>query len=475
MDPERPIEKLLRQAAQARRAEAGPPQELHPANRRMLQSEVARKYASAAPPEKRSFFELFMPRIAWAFAVFVGLGLAASLMVPREGPRQSEMILAKNDRLGTVKEAAPPAPATAKSVAPAETSSVARADLAQAERDKDTMNREGRRTEPQNRPLAFNESAAEPKPAPGAAGAPAEAKQKKEIASAYSATSPPQTTPAQTPVASEEMLQRRYGLATRTQAVPASGEPVAPQPALTAASPATASVAGSSVMKLSDEREKAELALKTGPSNQILTWSSSAAESSNTNSLDLAKRSPAPVARVTQKFVNAETANKITDFADQSNTTKPILAAFELQQTGREVRIVDSDGSVYTGTFQLPEIFTYLHSAAAEKPVVTRSLQDSERQSGLNGAPADSKLLTELRYFFGVTGTNQSLKQRVTFTGEVLTPTNALSQLGSAGTLNGARFAPPELNPLPLGDSRITGKAVIGGNREIQVNAVPPH
>src|SRR5215831_5546206 len=123
MDPERPIEKLLRQAAQARRAEAGPPQELHPANRRMLQSEVARKYASAAPPAKRSFFELFMPRLAWAAAVIVGLGLAAALMLPRESPRQSEMLLAKNDRLGTVNEALPPAPATAKSVAPSETSS----------------------------------------------------------------------------------------------------------------------------------------------------------------------------------------------------------------------------------------------------------------------------------------------------------------------------------------------------------------
>src|SRR5947199_2284 len=100
MDPERPIEKLLRQAAQARRAQAGAPQDLHPANRRMLQSEVARKYASAAP-ERRSFFELFMPRLAWGAAVIVGLGLAASLMLPRQAEPQREMFFAKNDRAST--------------------------------------------------------------------------------------------------------------------------------------------------------------------------------------------------------------------------------------------------------------------------------------------------------------------------------------------------------------------------------------
>src|SRR5689334_3575328 len=98
MDPERPIEKLLRQAAQARRAQGGAPQELHPATRRMLQGEVARKFGSgnadtragAPPPERRSFFDLFMPRLAWGTAAIVGLGLAASMMLPRNNPARQE-------------------------------------------------------------------------------------------------------------------------------------------------------------------------------------------------------------------------------------------------------------------------------------------------------------------------------------------------------------------------------------------------
>jgi len=151
MEPERPIEKLLRQAAQARRAQAGAPQELHPANRRMLQGEVARKFGSSAPAaEKRSFLDLFMPRLAWGAALVVGLGLAASLMLPRNNPTRQEMFFAKNDRVAVVaadNEAkarlAVPAERPAPAGARPDSSALADADslrVAKAERDKDSLN-----------------------------------------------------------------------------------------------------------------------------------------------------------------------------------------------------------------------------------------------------------------------------------------------------------------------------------------------
>src|SRR5215475_7767272 len=145
MDPERPIEKLLRQAAQSRRAQAGT-QELHPANRRLLQSEVARRLASNAP-EKRSFFELFIPRLAWTAALVVGLALAASLMLPRQNVKQSEIFLAKNDRVPAPKasDEFPAAAAKASAPTPIEAPALVRSDIAQAERDKDAINLEQRR------------------------------------------------------------------------------------------------------------------------------------------------------------------------------------------------------------------------------------------------------------------------------------------------------------------------------------------
>ena len=72
-----------------------------------LQGEVARKFASGKAdggpaPERRSLFDLLMPRLAWGAAVVVGLGLAASLMLPRNKSAQQEMYFAKNDRVAVV-------------------------------------------------------------------------------------------------------------------------------------------------------------------------------------------------------------------------------------------------------------------------------------------------------------------------------------------------------------------------------------
>ena len=56
MEPERPIEKLLRVFAKKRRDQAGHPLEMHPATRRLLQSEVARR--ASKEPEPSVFAQL---------------------------------------------------------------------------------------------------------------------------------------------------------------------------------------------------------------------------------------------------------------------------------------------------------------------------------------------------------------------------------------------------------------------------------
>jgi hypothetical protein len=460
MDPERPIEKLLRQAAETRRAQAGGSQELHPANRRVLQNEVARKFAPAtANPKRRSFFELLMPRLGWAAAVIVGLGLAASLMLPRQNRPQTEMFFAKNDRMAAPAISRPESAlketlssAAAKPSAPSESPAPGRADVAKSERDKDASNFQ-LRTESQRRQLALNEPAP---PAASAAGAVPEEKQKKELAgNALSAAPPPQT-----PVGEENL--RRYGFA-----------PAESRSAGSAGHAVTGSVAANSTMRLSDENSKARMAYSTAPTTAVPTFPPVAMQQNSTVSADIAKRSPAPIARVTQQFVQATSLNKNAEFTEQSSTAKPILASFKLEQVGREVRITDSDGSVYSGNFQQPETFTYLDSAAAQKAAATNSLEipSAEHKSALS----DSKLQIDMSYPFKVSGTNQSLNQIVTFTGQVLAPTNALSVLGPAGTLNGNRIAPPELNPLPLQNSRISGRVLIGTDKAIEVNAIPSH
>ena len=485
MDPERPIEKLLRQAAEARRVQAGSP-ELHAVNRRMLQGEIARKFASAAP-QKRSFFELFMPRIAWSAAMLIGLGLATSLMLPRHAEQPKEMFFAKNDRASApdlMKERLPSGAAAEKPSAPLQTPAVAAADqsarmtdavgapVAQAERDKDSFSFEARKTEPEKKQLALNEPAAAP-PATMSGGSLATVKQKEELASrALRAAVPPKSA-----MPSEEMTRRQYGSAAPTQPAPSSA---AAAGANAYGGETRPGVAGADQPNSTLASARAELAKAATSTSSFVASQTNAAAFAN-----VARRSPAPLAQVAQQFVRADALARNIELADKSATAKPILASFELRQIGRQVRIVDSDGSIYTGNFELPKTFDFLDSETQQKGDGTSVLKSaaspanrvapSENAVERHGALDDAKLQADLSYAFTVTGTNQTLNQLVTFTGQILTPTNVLSVLGPAGTLNGNRAAPPELNPLPLGNSRVSGKALIGTNREIEVNAVPAH
>jgi|ERR1051326_1855 hypothetical protein len=477
MDPERPIEMLLRKAAEARRAQAGAPQELHPANRRMLQSEVARKFAAGAP-QKRSFLDsliFFMPRLAWGAVVLVGLGLAASLMLPRQNERPQEMFFAKNGRAPSVQTANEAKQATAvasKLNAQSEAPALGRADdlghsvtmttnmdLAQLDREKDSLSGERRKGETQKEQskLALNPPASEPA---AISGSLALAKQKEEVVNAPTAATPP---PA-TPVPQENMLRRSYGLAAPAQA-----------PSSSAVSTVSAGLAASTPAQSRDESAKTELAYKSLP--QETTATARALQLKTATVADDVKRRPAPIARVSQQYVQFDLAKKNPELelADKVPVAKPILASFELQQVGREIRIVDSDGSIYSGSFLSPQTFSYQDSGSAQQSAAAGSRQVTERQTEHKNAFYDSRLQLNLTYGFRVAGTNQSRNQMVIFTGQILAPTNDVTLSDESATVNGNRVAPPELSPLPLLNSRISGKVVIGTNKEVEVNAIPAH
>ena len=94
IEPERPIEKLLRACGQKRRDEAGAPFALHPATRRLLQDEVSRRYAPAKsrPDLFSRVFQQYWPRLAWGFAVIaVGVALGA-IFLPHLNRRQETLL-----------------------------------------------------------------------------------------------------------------------------------------------------------------------------------------------------------------------------------------------------------------------------------------------------------------------------------------------------------------------------------------------
>src|SRR6266404_235800 len=107
MEPERPIENLLRAWAKKRRDDAGAPLEMHPATRRLLQGEVARRFAKE-PRQPRSFSQALA-------------GVLAAIVLPTLRGTKKTATFASNERgmLARNEEAvSAPSPAGGPAAAP---------------------------------------------------------------------------------------------------------------------------------------------------------------------------------------------------------------------------------------------------------------------------------------------------------------------------------------------------------------------
>jgi hypothetical protein len=146
----------------------------------------------------------------------------------------------------------------------------------------------------------------------------------------------------------------------------------------------------------------------------------------------------------------------------------PVLVSFRLEQNGSKLRVVDADGSVYTGAVQLAE------EATPPAAVVAASPKNRAAAAPPANAAAESSVQN---YFFRVAGTNRNLNQNVVFSGNLIPLTNTPFPPSNAGAIGGAlrtgRRAPVAPEPSIFSNSRISGRAVIGTDKEIEVNATP--
>src|SRR2546425_12739064 len=99
MEPERPIEKVLRASASKRREETGAPFELQPATRRLLQGEVARRFGKESRPPRSlpEFFAGLWPKAVWGFAVLAMVGIMGAILIPVLNKPSKTTTLARND------------------------------------------------------------------------------------------------------------------------------------------------------------------------------------------------------------------------------------------------------------------------------------------------------------------------------------------------------------------------------------------
>jgi hypothetical protein len=535
-EPERPIEKLLREAARKRRDEAGAPFELHPVNRRLLQGEVARNIARPQR-ERRSFANALAqlwPRLAGGIALLAVLGLTVWVLLPVPGNNKPEASLARNlsgqkdmPAKGPLPLAAPAPATTAPQPAPrvkTESPMLAYADKAQPS----PANPPGQvaltvspASESSAVTLLQSQDAAKlaPATAPSLAGQQADAKPQL-VASAG--------TSAQTPAGvANGVSEPRFALAG--QLAPATSMPAAPAaPSTVALTPPPANLAladepAKPAGGLSQQSVAAPAAVAERPaqltsdkSDQPGTSYRSLAAVAPANrrsqspiaadSLSKAAAEPSQQARaltVAQRFVQIASEAKAKDRqADGGAAAHPVLASFQVEQAGTVLRIVDGDGSVYTGSLQLAKAAQRLRAAKAENPapaLATRAPAGAlEQEAALS---LDSDRLAEQVYSFRVAGTNHSLQKKVVFTGNLLTATGLILSLPGATNLTvggvlvsgdrrealsyganklntGSAFGGFQNTPAPQGfqpllNSRIFGKLVIGSAKAVEINALP--
>jgi hypothetical protein len=475
-EPERPIENLLRAAANKRREEAGPPLELHPATRRLLQGEVARQYAAkkarrhvpdatGASAEEPGSNGRFWLRFAVGIAVVAIAGLLAALWTMH--PNRNEIVFAKND-LATApqpakmsREEKESAPRPAAAYLPQQPPGQVAATMGPAVvPEKPEPQAEAGRVAIASVDRLIGQPAktkAQPGPAALDLSQPPSNIAKNEVAASGGTISQP-ATPA------PDAFARRYGLNASAAPLPAppAAPPVSGSLSFNRTEPAATAVFSNQVAQSYAVQEST---LKSLDAPSLAKASSSAGPKDALKLAAAVSNQPQNTA-LGQQFIRLE-SNPKTVLSDNAGVGKPILDSFHVEQSSDEFRIIDSDGSVYTGSLQGPVApgrapgtsaagaVRSLGAARAPGPQAERIRTDATK-------PAQPAVPS---YFFRVTGMNHTRNQNVIFTGKLD------GWPAGTGRLQTAVSQPQ--STAELRNARISGTAVVGTNKPIRIEAVP--
>jgi hypothetical protein len=446
MEPERRIEKLLRAFAKKRREQAGDPIQLHSARRQQLQKEIARR---SEPTGSGGWFSSFFPglRPRLVFAVcFIALAMAALILWPSLSHRKPGPSLASANyprtELAQAKKTPPPAtPPPVSAVAPPTVAA-----------DKDVI---------QNKPPSISETRALKQEQSLVAGEnrtaavlPEEkSRQADDITNgaaqfdAFTGVSVASAAPSNNETLA---FKSNGGVGGGAGAVGAMSKNTAGQSLPQSTAPTGATFAAN----IHSEKN-----LKTQAATAAPPPASAAFFDQRKN--EIAAAEPA----VSRLFLN-RLDSPVTRQRPIDSLTTPasVLTSFRVEQTGNAMRIIDADGSVYTGAVQV-----------AQQESVARAVPPKNAPSAAPMAKIAGRPQAGQNYSFQVAGTNRNLQQNVVFSGNVIPLTNGqLATDGAAsGGIAGARRASQLPAELLLSNSRISGKAVIGNQKEIEVNATP--
>ena len=466
-EPQRDIEKDLLAYKLRRGEQLGAPLELHPATRKMLQGEAAR--AASRPlltseeaaknfvrsfvmsHQQPSFFARYRQRIIWGGAMCACLTLV--LAVLRNDPR-----LASTPSQVSDPQTAKPQATVAATKQQTEGESLARTKQPAPAADK-------------------VQELAKTSTAPVASPPPANPR------GAAAASAPPLVRDLDRKLVEKKEAFQPTQIAKALKAVQVAD-----------ALSATEDKKSGEVMKLKrsagDELLRANLAAAAGASGGAGIPPASAPSTASAAQLFGANSAP-EASQVRQQFLQLDNQARY-----RKNFNSPpmpqVMQDFAFERTGDRVRIVDADGSTYEGTVMRAPV-EEVRANAVSKLDAAKERKDSLAQPTQSADPQSS-------YRFYANGVNRKLNQSVEFRGEWQAAVPAQSSPTTPGlqpvalgvrlerkvaekaeqtvlsnSLSGsaAKVLNYQQSQNAAAPGRISGRAVVGGKNEFDINAVP--
>ena len=469
MNDERPIEKLLRRFAKKRRADAGAPVELHPATRRLLQGEVARQFSRAGTKPKSGLGEILAGLIGrWGYtaaALAVALIMGALLLPSLSKSGKNAQLAEKSASFELAKNESAPVDSADKEVAaPAE------ALTRKIQLDSPSPTSAPKPVVPENQPT-FALSELDTKRSEASPARPltlnAEADRQRALkdespALAGSVVSEVSREPASARKLAEQKVSQGGAaleeLASTGRADKLNTQRYASRSA-TAAAPAA----------VGGEKYSPDPIIKTAPAASLLGYAAKSPSLARGGGLEREQSQS-----YSQTFANVIPVS-MPKKTSGPLPVSPVLANFQVEQSGNQLRVTDSDGSTYLGELN-PQRVNFTGGAGDQ---VAQTFKDdgriTARTAGIPAAASpQKKQVTD--YFWRVEGTNRTLNQQVVFSWNFveLTNTAAGAQTKSVDVqASQSNLKTPAQFPAMLQNSAINGRARLDTGKEFQINALP--
>ena len=187
-----------------------------------------------------------------------------------------------------------------------------------------------------------------------------------------------------------------------------------------------------------------------------------AADAVTTNGAAIAELNAKNVAKLDQQFTQTPVGARSRGSLRKTKAAN-VLNTFRVEQDGSTIRIIDADGSTYTGTARLVSRRAPTAAApAAKQPAAPASRPASVAEE--KAAPQDTTPESLPNEFsFRATGYNATLKKQVVFDGDYIAPAAPPAEPSQTGSARQRRAEPA---------ARVVGKAKVAGGPAVPVDAV---